>query len=63
MSASKAKRTNYGKSVSHTELAVVAQRGIAGVGVMQADRSALLVNFQVFARFPPRGTCYSDQRG
>ena len=27
MSASKAKRTNYGKSVSHTKLAVVAQRG------------------------------------
>ena len=28
MSASKAKRTNYGKSVSHTKLAVVAQRSI-----------------------------------
>ena len=28
MSASKAKRTKYGKSVSHTKLAVVAQRGI-----------------------------------
>ena len=27
MSASKAKRTKYGKSVSHTKLAVVAQRG------------------------------------
>ena len=27
MSASKAKRTKYGKSVSHIKLAVVAQRG------------------------------------
>ena len=45
MSASKAKRTNYGKSVSHTKLAVVAQRGIdAALSQARQMTSAHLMN-------------------
>ena len=45
MSASKVKRTNYGKSVSHTKLAVVAQRGIdAALSQARQMTSAHLMN-------------------